>query len=252
MTVAAAQVRAILRDAARLLWRHWPALLTLGLLGAAWRSGALWLAVIVSDHAGFAAQLLLSLAPIGYLLALVAMLRVCRPSLAPLLAADAATAPMAATERRPVRLLDIAVSILVPFLAAYIGYGLLEQDLARFTNVAAYDEFNQFDLTREVDYDFAGRLALYAWPIALAIMLGASPPSWPPRSPDCRESAPQLHKLRIGKPHPHRSDPGGAIGEHPRRHDPPGGAFLARGDPTPRLSRNDGGLRPGMLLRQAR
>ena len=173
MTAAAAQVRAILRDAARLLWRHWPALLTLGLLGAAWRSGALWLAVIVSDHAGFAAQLLLALAPIGYLLALVAMLRVCRPSLAPLLAADAATAPMAATERRPVRLLDIAVSILVPFLAAYIGYGLLEQDLARFTNVAAYDEFNQFDLTREVDYDFAGRLALYAWPIALAIMLGA-------------------------------------------------------------------------------
>ena len=45
MTVAAAQVRAILRDAARLLWRHWPALLTLGLLGAAWLRGQIAKAV---------------------------------------------------------------------------------------------------------------------------------------------------------------------------------------------------------------
>lgn len=78
---AAREVGRIVRDAARLLLRHWPALLTLGLLGAAWRSGTLWLAVIVSDRSGPLAQLLLALAPVGYLLAIVAMLRVVRPSL---------------------------------------------------------------------------------------------------------------------------------------------------------------------------
>ncbi|MCA0179915.1 MAG: hypothetical protein LCH77_10060 [Actinobacteria bacterium] len=83
MREAAREVGRIVRDAARLLLRHWPALLTLGLLGAAWRSGTLWLAVIVSNRSGPLAQLLLALAPVGYLLAIVAMLRVVRPSLSP-------------------------------------------------------------------------------------------------------------------------------------------------------------------------
>ena len=178
MEAAGRELGRIGRDTGRLLLRHWPALLTLGLLGAAWRAGAVWLAVIVSDHSGIAAQWLLALAPVGYLLAVVGMLRVGRGTLPRLRAARDATAPRATAEGRPTRLLDIAASVLIPFLGAYIAYGLFDQDLARFTNVAAFDEFNQFDLTREVDYDFMGRLGLYAWPIALAIVVGAWVVRW--------------------------------------------------------------------------
>ena len=38
--------------------------------------------------------------------------------------------------------------MLVPFLAVYVSYGLLEADLDRFLNEAAFAEFNRFSLSR--------------------------------------------------------------------------------------------------------
>jgi len=40
----------VLIEAARLLFRHWPVLLSLALAGMAFRGAALWAAVEVSDH----------------------------------------------------------------------------------------------------------------------------------------------------------------------------------------------------------
>lgn len=167
------EVPAVLVTAARLVARHWPALLALAFLGTGLRAGVLWLAVVVSDHSSFVAQLILVLAPLGYLLPVVAMLHLCRGSLPHVLELDALPGPEATTERRERRLVDVAVSVLVPFLAVYVSYGLLEQDRLRFLNEAAFAEFNQFNLASPPDYDFAGRLGVYAPLTVLAIVVVA-------------------------------------------------------------------------------
>ena len=176
MTVSDTRVRdipAVLLTAARLIARHWPALLALAFLGTGLRAGVLWLAVIVSDRSSFAAQLILVLAPLGYLLPIIAMLYLCRGSLPNVSALDAMPGPEATTEKRERRLVDVSVSMLVPFLAVYVSYGLLDEDRQRFINEAAFAEFNQFNLARPPDYDYAGRVGIYAPLTVLAIVLVA-------------------------------------------------------------------------------
>lgn len=176
MTGADARVRdipVVLLTAGRLISRHWPALLALAFLGTGLRAGVLWLAVIVSDQSSFVAQLILVLAPLGYLLPIIAMLYLCRGSLPNVAALDALPGPEATTEKRERRLVDVSVSMLVPFLAVYVSYGLLDEDRQRFINEAAFAEFNQFNLTRPPDYDFAGRVGIYAPLTVLTIVLVA-------------------------------------------------------------------------------
>ncbi|MEO7130638.1 MAG: hypothetical protein ABIZ07_04600, partial [Dermatophilaceae bacterium] len=67
----------VLIDAARLLGRHWPVLLSIALLGVAARGAAHWGAVTASDHVGWLGLLLLTLVPLGYLLPVIAMLHLC-------------------------------------------------------------------------------------------------------------------------------------------------------------------------------
>lgn len=163
-------VPAVLVSAGRILRRYWAPFVVIACLGLALRSGALWLAVVVSDVNAFAAQLILVVAPLGFLLAMIAMLHLTRgglPNIAELSRREARQAP---TEKREMRLVDVAVSVLVPFLAVYVSYGLLQEDLYRFTNEAAYAEFNQFSLGPAPDIDFAGRLAIYDWQVVLAIV----------------------------------------------------------------------------------
>src|SRR5690242_19486083 len=107
-------VGAVLVTAGRLVARHWPALLALGFLGAGVRAGVLWLAVLVSDHNTFVAHLTLVLAPLGYLLPVIAMLHLCRGSLPRLTAVAQEAGPTATTEQRERRLVDVSVSMLVP------------------------------------------------------------------------------------------------------------------------------------------
>jgi hypothetical protein len=162
--------------AGRLLLRHWPALLTLALLGAAIRNAALWAAVQLSDVQGQLGQLMLVVAPLGYLLPIVAMLMVCRRSL-PSLQVAGELVEVAPTERRQLRLVDVAVSVLLPFLVVYESYGLLSSDIERFRNLAAADEFFQ-QAAGPISYDFQGRLGIYSLQVALAIVAVAWVARW--------------------------------------------------------------------------
>lgn len=163
-------IPAVLVSALRLLRRYWAPFVVIACLGLAVRSGALWVAVVVSDSNAFVAQLILVLAPLGFLGAMIAMLWMTRSSLPHVAELSRREARQATTEKRELRLVDVAVSVLVPFLAVYVSYGLLREDLLRFTNEAAYAEFNQFSLSDDIDYDFAGRLAIYDWQVVLAIV----------------------------------------------------------------------------------
>ena len=172
-TARVRDVPAVVLAAARLIAQHWPALLALAFLGTGLRAGVLWLAVIVSDQSSFAAQLILVMAPLGYLLPIIAMLYLCRGSLPNVAAVGASPGPEATTEKRERRLVDVSVSVLVPFLAVYVSYGLLDEDRQRFINEAAFAEFNEFNLARPPDYDYAGRVGIYAPLTVLAIVLVA-------------------------------------------------------------------------------
>ena len=160
-------------NAGRLLLRHWPAFLVLAFLGVAVRNAALWGAVRLSDWNSFVAQLLLIFAPLGYLLPIIAMLHLCRESLPNAKALAETTGPEATTEGRERRLIDVAASVLVPFLAVYVSYGLLQSDRERFVNEAAFAEHNQFSLSDKIDYDYGGRVGIYPLQIVILIVLAA-------------------------------------------------------------------------------
>lgn len=157
----------------RLLARHWPMLLTLAFLGNALRGAALWAAVEVSDWSSFVGQLFLVLTPIGYLLPIIAMLHLMRRDLPALSRVAAEDGPEAPTEQRERRLVDVAVSFLVPFMAVYVSYGLMQEDRERFINQAAYDEFGQAPLTGGESIDYAARVGIYPVQVLVLIVVVA-------------------------------------------------------------------------------
>lgn len=165
-------VLGVFATAGRLLLRHWPALLALSLLGAAVRNGTVWAATRLSDVSGQLGQLVLVLAPLGFLIPMVAMLSVCRRSLPALQEADEVS-DVAPTEGRQLRLVDVTVSLLVPFLAVYESLGLLEADLFRYRNSAAADDFIQAFGNGVLDGTTASRLGIYPLQVALMIVAGA-------------------------------------------------------------------------------
>lgn len=183
----------ILVSAGRLFAAHWPALLTLGLLGAAVRNGAMWGAVELSQWNSFVAQLLLIVSPLGYLMPVVGMLWACRQSLPhlspapgphqnangqiPGMLSGTTRAPMMPSEGRERRLIDVALSVLVPFLVIYEVEGLMDADRDRFANEAAADEaFN--DLFSVQGVDFVSRLGLWNGWTLTAIVAGAFVLRW--------------------------------------------------------------------------
>lgn len=178
----------ILVSAGRLFVGHWPALLTLGLLGVAVRNGAMWGAVELSQWNSFVAQLLLIVSPLGYLMPVIGMLWVCRQSLPhlspePVPARGRAgwapgqipgmlpmrSAPMMPSEKRERRLIDVALSVIVPFLVVYEVEGLMEADRDRFINEAAADELYN-DLFSAEGIDFISRLGVWSgWTLILIV-----------------------------------------------------------------------------------
>jgi hypothetical protein len=155
----------VLQSAGRLLLRHWPALLVVALLGAAARSAAIWAAVIVSDRSGWAGQLILIVGPIAYLVAIIVMINICRRSLATLSPSDSGSG-----------LLDIAISVLVPFLTVYVAAGLFEDDHSRFINQASFQEHNQ--VGPGVEYDFTSRLGILPGQVVVMIIAIAWVARW--------------------------------------------------------------------------
>ncbi|MCK0112597.1 hypothetical protein MWU75_10640 [Ornithinimicrobium sp. F0845] len=127
----------VLRDAARLLWRHWPVLLVLYLLGMAGREIAIYLAVQGSGVDVWLGAALLPFAPLSLMVAVLLMLDAVGPSL----------------WHGPVRQdkLTLLAGALVPFLAVYSAQGYLRADRNRFLNEAMADEYRNdsyiFDAT---------------------------------------------------------------------------------------------------------
>lgn len=167
---------AVVADAARLLWRHWPVLLVIYLLGAAGHNGFLWLAVAVSEHQPTVAGFILPLVPISTLVALILMLRALAPSLpnvAPDAAVDPAIEPVVDAEdtedteppadpvgwRGRVRTaylsgrslttarLALLAGAIIPFLTLYASEGSLARDRIAFVGAAYADEFRERGIT---------------------------------------------------------------------------------------------------------
>ncbi len=152
--------------AGRLLLRHWPTMVAIALLGVALRDGALWAAIRISDWNSFVAQLVLLLAPLGYLLPVIAMLHLCRPALGNV---EELSRLREGEGRRSRRLLDVSVSVLAPFLAVYVSYQLFQTDRETFLNNAAYAEFNHFN--DGTTADFGARLGIYSTATLVAIIV---------------------------------------------------------------------------------
>jgi hypothetical protein len=135
----------VLVMAGRLLVRHWPVLVCLGLAGMAFRGAALWAAVEVSDHVNWLGHGLVVLAPLGFLVAMITMLHLMRHDLPNVAQVSASSAPADATTGRERRLIDVVTSMVVPFFAVYVSAGLLTEDVTHFVNEAGVDELNQTD-----------------------------------------------------------------------------------------------------------
>ncbi|WP_125773760.1 hypothetical protein [Antribacter gilvus] len=168
----------VLFRAGRLLGAHWPALVVLGLLGVAVRNGALWGAVELSQWNSPVAQILLIVAPLGYLVPVVAMLLICSRSLPNLARARAAQAPMLPSERRERRLIDVALSVLVPFLLIYEVEGNLQADRARFINEVSADELFNDLFAAEGQFDPGSRIGVLDGPTLIAIVIGVFVLRW--------------------------------------------------------------------------
>lgn len=192
----------ILLTTGRLLAAHWPALFALGFLGVAVRGAAYWGALEISNWQPFVAQVLLLVLPLGLLVPVIAMLRVCYPSLPNLArprtdgtvpaifgknsgfgapapdtavpwtpgAAPSSYAAPVQEDRPRGRLADVALSVLVPFLTIYVVEGMADADHAQWVNDASYNEFtSNFGSD---DLDFIGRIGLLdGWTLA-AVVLG--------------------------------------------------------------------------------
>jgi hypothetical protein len=116
-------------DAARLLVRHFPALLTVFLLGTAAHNAVMWVAVRIGREHPVVASLLVPLAPLGMVVALVVMMRTAGRGL---VEEDA--------DRSFSRRISVLTATLIPFLTVYTVTGALDQDRQQFINESYADE----------------------------------------------------------------------------------------------------------------
>ena len=148
----------VVGDAVRLVWRHWPALVTICLLGLAFRNGAMWAAVVLGREHPVLASLLVPLAPLAMVTALVLMLREagrsCRWA--------TPTSGRTATER-----LTLLTAALVPFLTVYALQGHLADDRDQFINESYADEFRLGDIFAGGDLDDRTLVTVTSWQIGL-------------------------------------------------------------------------------------
>ena len=117
----------VLVRAGQLLWRHWPILTLIYLLGAAAHNGLLWFCVWLSEDHSTSAALVLPLVPMATLTALILALRELTPSLANI-------RPPAMSR------LTLLASTLIPFLTVYVSQQYLREDTRAFLNAATSDE----------------------------------------------------------------------------------------------------------------
>ncbi|HEY2674964.1 MAG TPA: hypothetical protein VGJ07_31930, partial [Rugosimonospora sp.] len=154
---------AVVRNAAVILFRHWPVLFMLAFAGLGARSLLLSGAVRASKvNAGFGFMVAV-LVPMTTLTALVLMMRAIRGSLPWLLQAERGPAgaadPALARDLRAGTLLNYLGSVLVPFLAVYASYGYLKDDISSYTYAVLYDAvFNNANVVNGGPSDVLSRL----------------------------------------------------------------------------------------------
>ena len=157
----------VVLDALRLLARHWPALVSIFLLGLAARNAAMWAAVVLGREHPVLASLLVPLAPLAMVIALVLMLRVAgssaRWTLAPL---GEGTGDRRAPRREGLALLG---SALVPFLTVYALQGHLDADRDQFINESYADEFASGALFSGGALDDRTLVTVTSWQVGLVI-----------------------------------------------------------------------------------
>lgn len=142
----------------RVLWRHWPALLTVTLLESEVHTLLGQAAFKVSDVKytdGVLGLLVVALQPLSFLAALAVMLRIVRPSL-PWVSAQS---PRRATMRdRLIAVRSNLDSILVPFLVVYNLYGWLRDDYLNYSrrvlNADIAEIFSHIGEDFDRDYTF--------------------------------------------------------------------------------------------------
>lgn len=115
----------VVTDAARLLARHWPALVAVAVLAEVLRELSLRAALVVAPVSGVLGMLVLCLAPLASVIGIVVMLHVMRRE---------------EGGRLDVRALVRSIgSVLVPYLVIYEFYGGLSDDWQRYIDQAALD-----------------------------------------------------------------------------------------------------------------
>ncbi|WP_205474566.1 hypothetical protein [Nocardioides sp. SYSU D00038] len=155
---AAVDAALVVADGVRLAVRHWPALVSIFLLGLAARNAAMWGAVVLGREHPVLASLLVPLAPLAMVVALVAMLGAVRPSTRWVGPGPAGT--------RGERLAVLAAA-LVPFLTVYAIQGHLDEDRNQFINESYADEVRVGDLLSGGGLDDRTLVTVTSWQLAL-------------------------------------------------------------------------------------
>lgn len=158
----------VIVDALRLLARHWPALVSIFLLGLAVRNAAMWAAVVLGREHPVLASLLVPLAPLAMVIALVLMLRVAGSSTRwthHTSSAPGATGRVARRER-----LALLASALVPFLTVYALQGHLDADRDQFINESYADEFASGALLGGGGLDDRTLVTVTSWQVGLVVV----------------------------------------------------------------------------------
>lgn len=151
----------VVGDGLRLLWRHWPALLTLFLFGLAVRNGVMWGAVLLGRDHPVLASLLVPLAPLAMVVALVLMLQQTSASMR--------WPVVASTGGRGSRL-ALLTSALVPFLTVYAVQGHLEDDSFQFINESYADEFARGQIFTTGSLDDRTIVTVTSWQVGLIVV----------------------------------------------------------------------------------
>lgn len=157
-------------DGLRLLARHWPALISIFLLGLAARNAAMWAAVVLGREHPVLASLLVPLAPLSMVIALVVMLRVAGSSARWTLPGQDVRGETKA-ERRAARRERLAVlaSALVPFLTVYALQGHLDADRFQFINESYADEYASGSMFDGAAIDDRTLVTVTSWQLGLVV-----------------------------------------------------------------------------------
>ena len=154
----------VVLDALRLLGRHWPALISIFLLGLAARNAAMWAAVLIGRDHPVVASLLVPLAPLAMVIALVVMLLVAGSSARWTIPAFDETATGWAARRERLALL---ASALVPFLTVYALQGHLDADRNQFINESYADEYESGSMFAGGAIDDRTLVTVTSWQVGL-------------------------------------------------------------------------------------